>query len=85
MSIISIGAGYSANSHFGISTHSILIYYTSCSSNQNNFFNCYMNRFPYSYTQCNNYQEAGVKCERELFNVMFNVLHYCCLKSSSMY
>ena len=84
MYIIPTGAGYFVNSHFGISNHPILIYYTSCSNYQNNFFNCYMNWFPYSYPQCNNYHEAGVKCERELFNVI-NVLHYCCLKSSSMY
>ena len=70
MYIIPIGAGYFVNSHFGISTHPILIYHTSCSSYQNNLFNCYMNQFPYSYPQCNNYQEAGVKCERELFNVV---------------
>ena len=65
-----IGAGYFINSHFGISTHPILIYYISCSSYQNNLFNCNTNQFPYSDSQCNNYQEAGVKCERELFNVI---------------
>ena len=66
MNIIPTGAGYLVNSHFGISTHPILIYYTSCSSYQNNLFNCYMYQFPYSYPQCNNYHEAGVKCECKL-------------------
>ena len=64
MYIIPTGAGYFVDSHFGISTHPILIYYTSCSSYQNSLFNCNINQFPYSY--CNNYQEAGVKCERKL-------------------
>ena len=66
MYIILIGAEYFDNSHFGISTHPILIYNTSCSSYQNNLFECYMNLFPYSYPHCNNYHEAGVKCERKL-------------------
>ena len=66
MYIIPIGSGYFVNSHFGISTHPILIYSTYCSSYQNNLFNCYIYQFPYSYSQCTNYQEAGVKCERKL-------------------
>ena len=66
MYIIPIGAEYFVNSHFGISIYPILIYYTSCSSYQNNLFNCYVNKFPYSYSHCNNYHEAGVKCECKL-------------------
>ena len=82
--ITPIGTGYVYNSYFGISPHPILIFYTSCSSYQNNLFNCYMNQFPYLYPHCNNYQEAGVKCECELLNVI-NSLHFCSHKSSSMY
>ena len=66
MYIICIGAGYFVNSHFGISTHPIFIYYTYCSSYQNNIFDCNMNQSPYSNPYCNIYHEAGVKCEREL-------------------
>ena len=70
MYILPIGAGYFVNSHFGISTNPILIYYTYCSSYQNNLFKCNVYQFPYSYSRCNNYQESGVKCERELFNII---------------
>ena len=68
MYITPIDAGYFVNSHFGISNHPIFIYYTSCSSYQNNLFNCNIKKFPfyYYYPQCNNYHEAAVKCEREL-------------------
>ena len=66
-----LGAGYVLNSHFGISTRLILIYYAYCSNYQNNLFDCNVNQFPYSYPQCNNYQEAGVKCECELIKVNF--------------
>ena len=66
MYIISTGGGHFINSHFGISTHPILIYYAHCSNYTNNIFNCNINQFPYSYPHCNNYHEAGVKCERKL-------------------
>ena len=54
------------NSHFGISNLPIVIYHSECSYNLNDLFECELNRFPYSYPQCNNYHEAGVKCECEL-------------------
>ena len=83
--VIPIGAGYFGNSHYGFSTHPILIYSTYCSSYQNNFFKCNMNQFPNSYSQCNNYQEAGVKCERELMTLFYYTVNYCYVNLSSMY
>ena len=60
-----IASSYKTNSFFGVGNTPIHIYYTSCSSSSTNLLNCYLNWFPYYYSYCNNYQEAGVVCECE--------------------
>lgn len=54
-----------SNSYFGVGTNPLHIYDTSCSYYSTTLQSCSLTRFPYSYSTCNNYQEAGVRCERK--------------------
>ena len=55
-----------SNSYFGIGTNPLHIYNTYCRHFTDTLRSCSMNRIPYSYSYCNNYNEAGVKCEGSL-------------------
>ena len=65
--IIYLGGFPIHNSYFGPGNGPIHIYYTSCYKHTN-LLSCQLTRVPYNYyrTYCNNYREAGVRCEREL-------------------
>lgn len=61
--LVFLDAMYVTDSYFGPGSTPLLFYYSSCSSNEASLFDCYNDRLPHHYPHCNNYQEAGVKCQ----------------------
>ena len=57
-----------SNSYFGIGTTPLHIYYSYCNYYSTSFSSCSLTRSPYYYSYCNNYHEAGVRCERKMYN-----------------
>ena len=67
--IIYLGGFPFSRSRFGPGNGPIHIYNTNCYKHTN-LLSCQLNRVPYLYyTYCNNYREAGVRCERKLKNI----------------
>lgn len=78
---LSTGGDLLHNSYFGIKDNTILLYYSRCFSRFVNLQHCIIKRTPYNNLHCNNYHEAGVRCER-MFNKVY--VYYCCLFYSSL-
>ena len=83
--VIYLGGIPLSHSHFGPGNGPIHIYYTNCYK-RTNLLSCQLTRVPYIYYRryCNNYREAGVRCECEwkhklssfyLFNFTFSSLY----------
>ena len=53
------------DSKFGVSNNPLIIFQSNCKSTDHFFNQCDLDYFPYGHKSCNEYNLAGVQCERK--------------------